>query len=179
MARRRIPDALPPSGVTVTNDVRDVSRSRKKRESSAMQALGEELTRLSASAVRSMGLADDLERAVLEWHSMSTHEARRRQLQYIGRVIREGNWEAVAAQVGEVRTLRRAEDDNFHRLEELREELLAVGPDRLHPYLEQWPDVDARRLRLLVRDAQAERAEGKPPRAGRALFRLLRDVVEE
>lgn len=179
MARRRIPDALPPSGVAADNDIRDVSRSQKKRESNAMQALGEELVRLPASKVRSMGLPGDLERAVLEWHAMPTHEAKRRQLQFIGRVIREGDWEAVAAQMGEVRAVKQTEDDDFHRIEELREELLAAGPDRLHPYLEQWPDVDPRHLRLLVRDALAERAAGKPPRAGRALFRLLRDVAEE
>ncbi len=179
MARRRIPDALPPSGVATDNDIRDVSRSQKKRESNAMQTLGQELVRLPVSRVRSLGLPDDLERAVLEWHAMPTHEARRRQLQFIGRVIREGDWEAVSAQMGEVRAVKQTEDDEFHRIEELREQLLAAGPDRLQPYLEQWPDVDPRHLRLLVRDALAERAAGKPPRAGRALFRLLRDVAEE
>lgn len=179
MARRRIPDALPPSGVEADNDVRDVSRSQKKRESNAMQALGEELTRLSAAQVRALQLPEDLQQAVLDWHAMSTHEARRRQMQFIGRLIREGDWEAVAARVGEVRAVKQTEDDDFHRLEALREELLAAGPDRLHAYLERWPDVDPRYLRLLVRDALTERAAGKPPRAGRALFRLLRDVDEE
>ncbi len=179
MARRRIPDALPPSGVAADNDIRDVSRSQKKRESNAMQTLGQELVRLPAAKVRSMGLPDELARAVLEWHAMSTHEARRRQLQYIGRVIREGDWEAVSAQMGAVRAVKQTEDDDFHRIEELREELLAAGPDRLQPYLAQWEDVDPRHLRLLVRDALEERAAGKPPRAGRALFRLLREVAEE
>ncbi len=65
------------------------SRSQKKRESTALQKLGEELARLSPQLLRGLELPEDLRSALAELPRMKTHEARRRQMQYIGRQMRE------------------------------------------------------------------------------------------
>ena len=65
------------------------SRSQKKRESTALQGLGEDLTRLSPPVLRALGLPEELLKALLDWPKMKTHEAKRRHMQFIGRLMRE------------------------------------------------------------------------------------------
>ncbi len=72
----------------------DKSRSQKKREGTALQNLGEQLAALSPSALTSLELPDALLDALREWHKVKTHEAKRRQMQYIGRLMREEGDEA-------------------------------------------------------------------------------------
>ena len=65
------------------------SRSQKKRDSTALQRMGEELTTLGSSVLAKMPLTPNIREAVLEWQRLSSHEGRRRQMQYIGRLMRE------------------------------------------------------------------------------------------
>lgn len=66
-----------------------VSRSQRKRESTALQQLGERLTRCPEQSLSGLPISVELCEAVRAWHRMTTREARRRQLQYIGRLMRE------------------------------------------------------------------------------------------
>lgn len=70
-----------------------VSRSQRKRDSSALQARGEELTRLSAARQAKLPLPPDLAAALADFRGLTNREAKRRQLQYIGRLMREADEE--------------------------------------------------------------------------------------
>ena len=70
-------------------DEQPVSRSQRKRDSLALQKLGEELTRLSPSAQASLPISEEFRAALAEYRRLSSHESKRRQLQYIGRLMRE------------------------------------------------------------------------------------------
>lgn len=72
---------------------RPPSRSRKKRDSTALQAIGEELARMPRAKLDAMPLPPDLRAALEEYHQLGRHEAKRRQLQYIGRLMREAKEE--------------------------------------------------------------------------------------
>jgi ribosome-associated protein len=153
------------------------SRSQRKRESTAMQRLGEDLTRLPHSALAGLGVSAAVIEAVREYAAMKTHESRRRQMQYIGRMMREmDDAEAVVQRLAALKEGRQVDAEAFHHLERLREQLLLDDGSGMQALLEQYPQADVQHVRQLVRNARKERENQKPPKNYRALFRYLRDL---
>ena len=153
-----------------------VSRSQRKRDSAALQELGAALTRLGASELDRMPLTPDLREAVLEWMRIGSREGRRRQMQYIGRLMREqADVAAVTAALAARDEAHGARTRAFRRIEALRESLLqAADPGELcSGYGER-----AHEIRALVLRARAERESGRPPHAFRALFRALQELED-
>lgn len=150
------------------------SRSMKKRESTALQKLGQELAALPMGTLQSFSIPEDLKEAIADWQKMKDHEAKRRQMQYIGRLMRENDVRELAAQYAAWKEKGVAATAAQHELEELREQLLQGEADIKAVTLE-FPGMDAERLATLVKQAQKERGEQAPPKAYRALFRYLRD----
>ena len=101
------------------------SRSQKKRDSTALQHMGEELTRLSPSVLAKMPISPNIREAVLEWQRLGSHEGRRRQLQYIGRLMREeADPQAVRGALDAIRLGHAGETASFKRSEKLRDDLM-------------------------------------------------------
>lgn len=151
------------------------SKTRRKKEMHALQALGTALVGLNAQQLERMDLPESLREAVLEAQRIRGHEARRRQLQYIGRLMRSIDAAPIAAQLAHVQGESAAAKAEFHAVERWRTRLLEDDM-ALTDWLAAHPDADVQVLRQLIRTARREAAEGKPPRASRALFRLLREA---
>ncbi len=154
------------------DDAQPPSKSQRKRESSALQDLGLALVKLPEDRVRNLDLPDALRSAVLEAQRIRSHGALRRQMQYIGKLMRDVEAEPIARQLAEMRSLSDRSKAEFHALEHWRDRLLA-NDQALTEWLAGHPECDAQQLRQLLRNARKEAAEGKPPRASRALFRML------
>lgn len=157
------------------------SRSQKKRESTALQKMGEALTALGPGALAELELQDDLESAVRDLRSMKKHEARRRQLQLIGRYMRElpeDEQERIAAFLEKLDKQRQAEPDELHRLEALRESLMDEGRREaaLTEVVAAHPAAELKKLRHLAETAAVERKGGKGVKAFRELFRYLKGL---
>ena len=151
------------------------SKSQRKREALASQALGQSLTTLAASDLARMPLWPDLEAAVAAARGLE-RVALRRQIRYIGRLLREGDAEAIARSLDTVRRPGRREAARHRRVERLRDSLID-DDEVLDRVREAMPELDIQRLQRLVtaarRERERERALG---RAGeRRLFRFLRD----
>lgn len=150
------------------------SKSQRKREMTALQDLGEALVKLPASQLEKFDLPDNLQAAVMEARRLTSHGAIRRQMQYIGKLMRGVETEPIAEQLAAIRGESAAAKAEFHALERWRDRL--IGDDgALTEWLAHHPDGDAQQLRQLIRNARKEAAEGKPPKSSRMLFRLLRD----
>lgn len=154
-----------------------VSKSQRKRDVEALQAMGGELVKLSTDRVKKMDLPDDLRAAVLECQRITSHGALRRQMQYIGKVMRNIDVEPIAEQLAEIRGESNVAKARFHEVERWRERLLK-DDGALTEWLTRHPASDAQQLRQLIRNARKEAELGKPPKSSRELFRLLRDVAE-
>ena len=159
------------------------SRSQKKRESTAIQKIGTELTALSKADLETLGLPEDLFDALLDWKKFPGHEAKRRQMQYIGRIMRDMDLTAIEDALKARLAPSRAEIKRMHDIEALRDSLLTANEQERESIL---MDIAARhsaapitRLRHLCVAVGAERAGKKPPKAYRELFRLLRDMGED
>jgi ribosome-associated protein len=113
--------------------------------------------------------------AVLEAKRIKSHEAKRRQIQYIGRLMRDVDPAPIRARMAELEGSSAQATARHRRLEAWRERL--IGDDEaLTAFAAEHPGADLQTLRTLIRNARKEAKEGKPPRAFRELFRVLKDI---
>jgi ribosome-associated protein len=153
-----------------------VSKTKRKQEMHELQALGAALVSLPEAQVRELSLEAPLRDAVLEARRIKSHEARRRQMQYIGRLMRNVDAAPIRERLAALEG-HSASATAFHRrLEGWRERLLADDA-ALTEFAQAFPHADLQALRALLRNARKELKEGRPPRAQREIFRLLRDAA--
>ena len=154
------------------------SKTQRKRAMAELQALGEELVELSSDRLRKIDLPEDLRTAVRDAQRMLRHDdARRRQMQYIGRLMRDVDPQPIRAVLAVVRGESADETAKLHRIERRRAEFLA-DEKVLHEIAAAAPSVDLQHLRALRRAALLEQAQGKPPRSYRAIFQLLKELEQ-
>ena len=152
-----------------------VSKTRRKREMIELQSLGAALVGLPESQLGQMQLEAALRQAVLDAKRMRSHEAKRRQLQYIGRLMRDVDPEPIRAQLAAVEGRSAQAAAAHRRLEAWRERLLEDDSALTH-FAAEHPGADLQEIRSLIRNARKEQKEGKPPRAYRELFRVLKTI---
>ena len=154
------------------------SKSQLKRDMDALQALGARLIELGKERLAKIDMPDELREAVRDAQRFTKHEARRRQLQYIGRLMRNVDPVPIQAAIDELDGISAAANARMHALERLRERFLA-DEGVLDEIARRTTTADFQQLRQLRRNALKERAENKPPRAFRELYRVLRELEEQ
>jgi len=152
------------------------SKSSKKRDMTALQDLGARLVELNEQQIASMQLPEALLDAVLEAKRLNRREARRRQMQYIGRLMRDIDATPIRERLEEWLGQGREHTAQLHALERWREELLADDP-ALERFLRAYPGADSQKLRSLIRNARREQSAALPPKTYRELFRVLREMT--
>lgn len=152
------------------------SKSQLKREMQELQALGERIIALDPSVRARLPLSDDMLDAVKETGRIRSHEGRRRHMQYIGKLMRREDREAIRAAFDGIEREQAQRNAAFHRLEQWRDRLID-DDEALESFIEAYPHVDRQPLRQLIRNARNERKHGKPPTSARKLFQLIRDTA--
>jgi len=154
------------------------SKTQRKRVMHELQELGERLIGLNPEQLAAVALPENLHEAVEQAQRITKHEARRRQLQYIGRLMRAVDPEPIREKLKIWDGVSAGETARVHRVERWRETLLA-NDGAIGALVHAHPGIDTQRLRTLVRNAREERTAGRPPRAYRELFRALRDIIAD
>jgi len=154
------------------------SRTQLKKEAVALQEKGAQLTRLSRDQLSHMELPTELMAAIEAFWKMKSHGARRRQLQYIGSVMRDVDVTRIEQGLLEIEQGAYRQARAFHRLESWRDRLVDGDDDLMAAILAAHPHADRQRLGQLVRSSRKERAKNAPPRSARNLFRYLREISE-
>ncbi|MFB0934607.1 MAG: ribosome biogenesis factor YjgA [Propionivibrio sp.] len=156
-----------------------LSKTQRKHAMEELQSLGEELVALPADRVRKLDIPDDLREAVATAQRMLRQdEAKRRQMQYIGRLMRKVEIEPIRTALADARGESASETARLHRLERLRNELLA-DEKILQEIATLYPAIDLQHLRSLRRAALKDQEQNKPPRNFRAIFQLLKDADQQ
>jgi ribosome-associated protein len=154
------------------------SKSQLKRDAHALQQLGVALLEIPEQDWLTLNLPETLVRALRDAKQTPSHGARKRQLQFIGKLMRNIDPEPVQRYFERLRLDTRQQAQRQHALEDWRDRMLAQGDSAIDAYLSDHPGADRQQLRQLVRQAKKEQAGNKPPRSSRALFRYLREVGE-
>ena len=170
------------------------SKTDLKRESDALQDLGRDLLTLRGDLFARLDLPDKLQDALAEARRITNFEGKRRQMQFVGKLMRkldDGQISAVHAALDEQRNGSAAEKLALHQAEHWRDRLIA-DDGALAPWLEQFPRTDTQQIRALIRqarkdapaahDATVAESQGLAPRKGRAyreLFQLVREQMQD
>ncbi len=154
-----------------------VSKSQRKREATAAQELGRKLLELDIDALRSIELPDNLLAALEEARRIKKHGALKRQLQFIGKIMRKLDLEPVEAAYNQLSNHYQQDIRQFHHIEKWRDRLLAEGDTALGALLEEAPQADRQHLRQLIRQSKKESQANKPPKSAREIFRYLRELL--
>jgi ribosome-associated protein len=158
------------------------SKSALKRQMHDLQALGLALSELPESRQAKLDLPEALRDALAEYRRTRSHEGRRRQLQFIGKLMRQADEEPIREAIAAFKLGSATETLALHEAERWREELLA-SEDAVTRWLASFPATDAQQLRSLVRaarkDAQAEQADQRRGRAYRELFQIVKAALAE
>jgi ribosome-associated protein len=159
-----------------TQDDRPPSKTRRKQEMAALQQLGEELLRLNPAQLARVDLPEPLREALLEAHRITAHEGRRRQLQYIGRLMRQVDPDPIRGALADATGASHAAVALLHRCERLRDQLLE-DDKALTDFLAEHPHADAQQLRALIRAARRDAATGAAPKHARQLYKWLHETL--
>ncbi|MBN8413522.1 MULTISPECIES: ribosome biogenesis factor YjgA [Halomonas] len=153
------------------------SKSQLKREMHELQALGERFIAMKPDERARFPLSDDLLRAIEETDRIRAREARRRHMQYVGKLMRKEDLDAIQAVFDEIEQAQVQRDHAFLRLEKWRDRMIEEGDDAVEPFLADYPHADRQALRQLIRNARKEREQNKPPTNAKRLYKLLRDTA--
>lgn len=157
-------------------DGEEVSKSQRKRDMEALQEVGERLVTLNAAQLAQLDLPDNLRDAVREAKRLTAHGAIRRQMQYLGKLMRNVDPAPIQAKFDEWDGSNREQAAKFHQLERWREQLL-TDDKAVSELVLAHPAADVQRIRTLVRNARKEEAASRPPKSSRELFKELRQLI--
>ena len=143
-----------------------------------MKDLGAELVDLGKNALDKIPLDVDL-RAAIELAQRIKKEGRRRQLQLIGKMLRQRDPEPIQTALDKLNNRHNQQVALFHKLEQIRDRLIDEGDDVIAVVLDLYPQADRQQLRSLIRNAKKEKATNKPPKSARQIFQYLRELSEE
>lgn len=155
------------------------TRGARKNRALQLERLGESLVKLAPAKLARVPLPDDLAAAVHEARRIEAMGARggyRRQVQFIGRIMRTVDARPIAAALEALKGEDAPSSAAFRTAEFWRDRLVAEGDRALGELVRVVPGLDRTALRQLTRQAQKETAQGKAPHARRALFRALRPL---
>jgi ribosome-associated protein len=152
------------------------SKTQRKHAMHALQELGERLVSLSDERCAALHLPEALREAVNAAKRIRSREGLRRQMQFIGRLMRDTDPDPIRAKLAEWDGQSHAATALHHRLERWRERLLADDA-ALTEFARAHPGVDLQRLRACVRETRKEQRANKPSRQFRELFRLIREAA--
>ncbi|MDO5102211.1 MAG: ribosome biogenesis factor YjgA [Lautropia sp.] len=161
-------------------DEAPISKTRRKQQMHALQALGQTLVELAPhrlTRIQSV-LPEDLLSAVLEARRIKSHEGHRRQLQYIGKLMRSVDAQAIESALAIDDERHQGSVHVMHRAEHWRDGLID-GTLSLTTFIEQFPDAARQNLPALLSQARKEKAASRPPKQQRQLYRVLHQILFE
>ena len=153
-----------------------ISKTQRKRECHTLQELGEALIALSRNSLEQIPLNDDLKNAILEAHRIKQRGAMKRQRQYIGRLMRDADSDAIQQAYDRITSPHQVDVQQLHKIERWRDRLIEQGDDALGELLNDYPHADRQHLRQLSRTASREQEQHKAPKAAREIFQYLKGL---
>jgi ribosome-associated protein len=152
------------------------SKTKIKQQMHELQDLGAELAALGKDQLAQLDLPDNLREAIRELHRINKFGAQRRQMQYIGKLMRDVDPAPIIARLDAWKGTSQAHVAYQHQLERWRDRLLE-SDDALTELLAAHPHTDVQHLRSLIRNAHKEREAQKPPKHYRELYQVLREII--
>jgi ribosome-associated protein len=167
--------------MTDNNEFEDeelISKSQLKRESQALQDMGSQLVEMPEGQLTKFNLPENLKDAIYEARRLKNREGKRRQLQYIGKLMRTADISFIQETLDMMDHQSQTYRQHFQQLENWRDRIIKEGATAIEALIEKYPQADRQQLRNLQRQAARELTQKKPPSASRKIFAYLRELSE-
>lgn len=155
-----------------------ISRAEIKRELKALQDLAKELIELKDQQLAKLPLNDIVLAAIVESRRITQHIARKRHLKYVTKQLRELDEDALRQGMSVLKDQDNVANARFHHMEKWRDRLIEEGDEVLKALMDEYPHAERQQIRQLIRNAQKEKLANQAPKSARALFKLIRELME-
>ena len=156
----------------------EISKTQIKREAEVLKLIGRDLIALSKKQLAQVPISELLVHGIQVAHKISgKHEALHRQIQFIGKVLRNEDIDAIRTAIDKLNNKHQQLTHASQRLEKLRDQVIEEGDSKINDLVTQFPQLDRQKLRQLVRQANKEIKAEKPLKASKDLFAYLKPVV--
>lgn len=153
------------------------SKSQRKRDAHAIKELGEKLVELDPGHLKNFDLPEFIIGIINDTRRIRQHGARKRQLQYLGKQLRQIDTEDIQQQLEQLQRPHQADVAMQHNIERWRDRLLQEGQDALTNFIDQYPHAEVQQLRQLIRNSQKESQQQSTPKSARLLFKYIREIL--
>ena len=157
-----------------------LSKTELKKQSADLQKLGESIVNLTPAHLATIPLDDELEESVSIARRINRKkDGYRRQLQFIGKLLRNRDISDIVAAMDRLNHQHQATNAAFHALEQARETVINQGDDGIQALMDEHPQLDRQKLRQFHRQIKKGREKNAPPKAFRELFQYLKEMIHE
>lgn len=154
------------------------SKSQLKRDSHALQEMGKQLVEMPEGKLQKFDLPENLKDAIYEARRLKSREAKRRHLQYIGKLMRISNTDVIQETLDMMNHQSQTYRQHFKQLEDWRDRIIQEGNGGIEAFIDAYPEGDRQQLRNLQRQANREVELKKAPTASRKIFSYIRSLAE-
>ncbi|MDG1812484.1 MAG: ribosome biogenesis factor YjgA [Porticoccaceae bacterium] len=154
------------------------SKSQLKRDSHALQEMGKQLVEMPEGKLQKFDLPENLKDAIYEARRLKSREAKRRHLQYIGKLMRISNTDVIQETLDMMDHQSQTYRQHFKQLEDWRDRIIQEGNGGIEAFIDAYPEGDRQQLRNLQRQANREVELKKAPTASRKIFSYIRSLAE-
>jgi len=153
-----------------------VSKTELKKDSKKIQAFGKKISELSFDEINSFNFTDSIFNAIKEYKLIKSNAAKKRQVQYLGKLLREIDLTSAYLQMEQLKNGSQLEIRNNHMVEAWRDRLIQ-DKEALTELINHFPDIDIQKIRQLVQNAIKEKNEKKSPKYYRLIFKYLKENI--
>jgi len=155
------------------------NKSQLKRDALELVELGKKLSVLDMPFLQRLEMPNELRQALFDSKNITQNGAKKRHYKFLGKLLREVDTELLEKTIEELEFGTAKANAKFHMIERWRDRLLDVEDGQaLTEWMNTYPNSDASQIRQLIRNAQKELSQNKPPKSSRSLFKVLRDCVQ-
>ena len=156
------------------------SRTEKKYEAEALQVVGERLVELRDTHLKQLELPETLYDSIKLAQKIDAHGGKKRQLQFIGKLMRDEllDMDAINLLLSRIDSAASAENKTFKALEQWRDKLVEGGKDEMSLFLESFPQADMQQLRQLIRNSSNKKNEKLAKKSKKTLFQFIKQLSE-
>ena len=153
------------------------SKTARKREADRLQQMGRRIGELNMEQIEGLALPGELHKAIIDYRRFPSHGAKKRQLQFVGKLMRKLDIAAIEAHLADLDGESAKARYRFNQLEQWRDELIDDS-DAVTRFISEYPAVDRQHLRQMIKKINAAKDPSQHKSHAKALFRFLRETVE-
>ncbi|MDC0127000.1 DUF615 domain-containing protein [Methylophilaceae bacterium] len=153
-----------------------ISKTELKKESKKIQQFGRKISELTISNIEAFKFPINIFEATIELKNLKSNSAKKRQVQYLGKLLREIDLTDAFLIMKQLKVTSQKEIQSNHIIEGWRDKLLSNN-NSITEFVEKYPQIDRQSLRQTISNAQKEKEGNKPPKYLRQLFKLIKDIV--